>query len=137
MYIRISVSRDYQGNPGWGHSLRITALLASLRATAKIDCGSALHMFGLVSDGGVHSHNDASLRICWSLLREQGYRSRVYVHGFLDGRDTPPACGKGLCSSSLEAEDEESSASVKLQAVMGRYEAMDRDNRWDRVEACL
>ena len=91
---------------------------------------SALHMFGLVSDGGVHSHNSPSYGLL-ELAKRQGL-SKVYVHCFLDGRDTPPASGKDYVQ---ELVDKMAEIGVgEVASVSGRYYAMDRDNRWDRVE---
>lgn len=92
--------------------------------------GSALHMWGLVSDGGVHSHNTHIYGLL-ELAKRNGL-DNVYVHCFLDGRDTPPASGKGYVEA-LEAKMKEIGVG-KVASVMGRYYAMDRDNRWDRVE---
>ena len=92
--------------------------------------GSALHLFGLVSDGGVHSHNSHIYGLL-ELAKRQGIE-KVYVHCFLDGRDTPPASGKEYVEE-LEAKMKEIGVG-KVASVMGRYYAMDRDNRWDRVE---
>lgn len=91
---------------------------------------SDLHLMGLVSDGGVHSHNTHIYGIL-ELAKKQGL-SNVYVHCFLDGRDTPPASGKEYVEE-LEAKMKEIGVG-KVATVMGRYYAMDRDNRWDRVE---
>ena len=91
---------------------------------------SALHMWGLVSDGGVHSHNTHIYGLL-ELAKRNGLE-KVYVHCFLDGRDTPPASGKGFVED-LEAEMKKIGVG-KVATVMGRYYAMDRDNRWDRVE---
>ena len=91
---------------------------------------SALHVFGLVSDGGVHSHNSH----LYALLRfanKEGLE-KVFVHAFLDGRDTPPTSGKEYIKS-LEEQMREIGTG-KIASVMGRYYSMDRDNRWDRVE---
>lgn len=92
--------------------------------------GSALHMWGLVSDGGVHSHNTHIYGLL-ELAKRNGL-DKVYVHCFLDGRDTPPASGKGFVEA-LEEKMKEIGTG-KVASVMGRYYAMDRDNRWDRVE---
>lgn len=92
--------------------------------------GSALHMWGLVSDGGVHSHNTHIYGLL-ELAKRNGL-DKVYVHCFLDGRDTPPASGKSFVEA-LEAKMKEIGTG-KVASVMGRYYAMDRDNRWDRVE---
>ena len=92
--------------------------------------GSALHLYGLLSDGGVHSHN-THLYALLELAKKEGLE-KVYVHCFLDGRDTPPASGKEFVQ---ELEDKMKEIGVgKIATVMGRYYAMDRDNRWDRVE---
>ena len=91
---------------------------------------SALHMFGLVSDGGVHSHNTHIYGLL-ELAKRNGLE-KVYVHCFLDGRDTPPASGKDFVA---ELEEKMKEIGVgEVASVMGRYYAMDRDNRWDRVE---
>lgn len=91
---------------------------------------SDLHLFGLLSDGGVHSHNTH----LYSLLElaKKGGLENVYVHAFLDGRDTAPTSGKGFIEDLL-AKMEEIGVG-KVATVMGRYYAMDRDNRWERVE---
>ena len=91
---------------------------------------SALHMFGLLSDGGVHSHN-THLYGLLELAKRNGL-SKVYVHCFLDGRDTPPASGKGFAED-LEAEMAKIGVG-EIASVMGRYYAMDRDNNYDRVK---
>ena len=104
------------------------ALLAACENVKKN--GSALHLFGLVSDGGVHSHNSHIYGLL-ELAKRQGIE-KVYVHCFLDGRDTPPASGKEYVEE-LEAKMKEIGVG-KVASVMGRYYAMDRDNRWDRVE---
>lgn len=104
---------------------------ALLSACANVkENASALHLMGLLSDGGVHSHN-THLYGLLRLAKRQGI-DKVYVHCFLDGRDTPPASGKGYIE---ELEKEMKKIGVgKTATVMGRYYAMDRDNRWDRVE---
>jgi 2,3-bisphosphoglycerate-independent phosphoglycerate mutase len=92
--------------------------------------GKALHLLGLVSDGGVHSHIE-HLQALVEMARRQGV-GHVYIHAFLDGRDTPPQSGAAF----LQALEEEL-ARIGLGAVAtvsGRYYAMDRDNRWERVE---
>ena len=89
---------------------------------------SALHMMGLLSDGGVHSHN-THLYGLLELAKRNGLE-KVYVHCFLDGRDTPPASGKGYAED-LEAEMKKLGVG-RIASVMGRYYAMDRDNNWDR-----
>lgn len=92
--------------------------------------GSSLHMYGLLSDGGVHSHITHLFGLL-ELAKREGVE-KVYVHCFLDGRDTPPQSGKGYVQ---ELTDKMNELGVgKIATVMGRYYAMDRDNRWDRVE---
>ena len=91
---------------------------------------SSLHMFGLLSDGGVHSHN-THLYGLLELAKRNGL-SKVYVHCFLDGRDTPPASGKEYAEQ-LEAEMQKIGVG-EIASVMGRYYAMDRDNNYDRVK---
>ncbi len=91
---------------------------------------SALHLMGLLSDGGVHSHN-THLYGLLELAKRQGL-DKVYVHCFLDGRDTPPASGKGFAQD-LAAEMEKIGVG-RIASVMGRYYAMDRDNNYDRVK---
>lgn len=94
------------------------------------DNNSALHLYGLLSDGGVHSHI-SHLYGLLELAKKEGL-DKVYVHCFLDGRDTPPASGKGYVE---ELEEKMKEIGVgKVATVMGRYYVMDRDNRWDRVE---
>lgn len=91
---------------------------------------SDLHLFGLLSDGGVHSHN-THLYGLLELAKRNGIKN-VYIHAFLDGRDTPPTSGKGFIE---ELEEQMRIIGVgKIATVMGRYYVMDRDNRWDRVE---
>ena len=104
------------------------ALLDACANAKKHD--SALHMFGLVSDGGVHSHNTHIYGLL-ELAKCQGLE-KVYVHCFLDGRDTPPESGKEYVEA-LEAEMKKIGVG-EIATVSGRYYAMDRDNRWDRVE---
>ena len=91
---------------------------------------SALHLFGLLSDGGVHSHNTHLYALLE--LAKKFNLSKVYVHAFLDGRDTPPASGKYFVQQLQDKMDEIGIG--KIATVMGRYYAMDRDNRWERVK---
>ncbi len=91
---------------------------------------SALHIYGLVSDGGVHSH----ITHLYGVLEmaKKFDLKKIYVHCFLDGRDTPPASGKGYVE---QLEEEMKKLGVgKVASVCGRYYAMDRDNNYDRVE---
>lgn len=91
---------------------------------------SKLHLFGLLSDGGVHSHN-THLYALVELAKKHGLKD-VYVHCFFDGRDVPPDSAKGYVEE-LEAKLSEIGTG-KIATVMGRYYAMDRDNRWERIE---
>ncbi len=92
--------------------------------------GGALHLMGLLSDGGVHSH----ITHLYALLDMAGRLGleRVYVHAFLDGRDVPPTSGKEFVTDCVNTC--KSLGVGQLATVMGRYYAMDRDNRWERVE---
>lgn len=92
--------------------------------------GGALHLMGLVSDGGVHSSQE-HLYACMDLARREGV-ARCFVHAFMDGRDTPPRSGVGYMRS-LEKRIEDTGYG-RVASVHGRYFAMDRDKRWDRVE---
>lgn len=94
------------------------------------DNNSALHLFGLLSDGGVHSHN-THLYGLLELAKKNGI-DKVYVHAFLDGRDTAPTSGKDFM---IELCDKMKEIGVgEVASVSGRYYAMDRDKNWDRVE---
>ena len=91
---------------------------------------SKLHMMGLLSDGGVHSY----ARHLYALLELAKRRDfeEVYVHAFMDGRDTPPTSGE---THIRELEDKMSEKGIgKIATISGRYYAMDRDKRWERVE---
>ena len=90
---------------------------------------SALHLMGLLSDGGVHSHNTHMYAIV-EMAKRMGVKE-VYLHCFLDGRDVPPASGADYVAEA-KAKLEEIGLG-KIATVMGRYYAMDRDNRWERV----
>ena len=92
---------------------------------------SDLHLFGLLSNGGVHSHI-THLYALLELAKRNGIKN-VYVHGFMDGRDTAPDGGKEFISQ-LSDKMEELGVG-QIASIMGRYYVMDRDNRWDRVEA--
>lgn len=90
---------------------------------------SALHLMGLLSDGGVHSHIQHLFGLL-NMAKDQGL-SKVYVHCFMDGRDVPPSSGKDYIQQLL---DELNALGVgKIATISGRYYAMDRDNRWERV----
>lgn len=92
--------------------------------------GSALHLMGLLSDGGVHSHI-THLYALLKMAQDQGLK-KVYVHCFLDGRDVPPTSGKGFVEK-LQAKIQQLGIG-QIATVMGRYYAMDRDKRWERLQ---
>ena len=91
---------------------------------------SSLHLFGLLSPGGVHSHNTHLYGIL-ELAKRKGL-SKVYIHAFLDGRDVPPSSAKEYVAEAVEKCAEIGVG--KIATISGRYYAMDRDNRWERVE---
>ena len=95
-----------------------------------LDKGSALHVMGLVSDGGVHSHMDHLLAVV-KMARDAGI-SKIFIHAFMDGRDVPPSSGEGYIRD-LESKLAELKAG-RIATVAGRFYAMDRDNIWDRVQ---
>ncbi|MDY4954740.1 MAG: 2,3-bisphosphoglycerate-independent phosphoglycerate mutase, partial [Candidatus Onthomonas sp.] len=92
--------------------------------------GTALHLMGLLSDGGVHSHIE-HLYALLRMAKRQGLE-KVYIHAFLDGRDVSPSSGLGFVEETVRHCAEIGVG--KIATVMGRYYAMDRDKRWDRVE---
>lgn len=105
-------------------------VLSKAVATARAH-HSALHIFGLLSDGGVHSH-EQHLHAMLEMAARAGAR-KVYLHAFLDGRDTPPKSAAAYLQR-LEARCRELGAG-RIASLVGRYYAMDRDKRWPRVEA--
>ena len=118
------ISRDIENgtlaeNPALGGAIR-----------GAIAADGAVHVIGLLSPGGVHSHEDHLLAAC-RMAMEQGARY-VYIHAFLDGRDTPPRSAR----ASLEKADRvlRDAGVGRIASVVGRYFAMDRDNNWDRIE---
>jgi len=98
-----------------------TGFVAALK-----ESGGTAHMLGLMSPGGVHSHQDQMAALA-NLLAAEGIP--VAVHAFLDGRDTPPSSGRGFMEAFLAAAPQ-----ATIATVTGRYFGMDRDKRWDRVE---
>lgn len=104
------------------------ALRAAMENAAQD--GKALHLAGLLSNGGVHSHN-THLYGLLEMAKKSGV-NHVFVHCLMDGRDVPPDSGKGFVEE-LTAKMEELGVG-KIATVIGRYYAMDRDNRWERVE---
>ena len=110
-----------------GSFFKNKALLAAC-ANAR-EKGTSIHFMGLLSDGGVHSH-ETHLYALLRLAKEQGLE-KVFVHCFLDGRDTPPTSGAGYIRKLKEKMEEIGVG--KIGTVSGRYYAMDRDKRWERV----
>ncbi len=92
--------------------------------------GTALHLMGLLSNGGVHSHNEHLYGLL-RMAKKKGLE-KVYVHTFLDGRDVPPTSGADFMQALQQEIDEIGVGSIAT--IMGRFYAMDRDNAWDRVE---
>ena len=111
-----------------GDFFKNPVLLEAVENCKKND--SSLHLYGLVSDGGVHSHITHIYGLL-ELAKRSGLE-KVYVHCFLDGRDTPPASGKDYVAQ-LEAKMKEIGVG-QVASVQGRYYVMDRDKNWDRVE---
>lgn len=91
--------------------------------------GKALHLMGLVSDGGVHSHLNHLIALC-TIAADYGLK-KVYIHAFMDGRDTDP---KGGILYIQQLEEAIKTTPAQLASIVGRYYAMDRDNRWERVK---
>ncbi|HHM06520.1 MAG TPA: 2,3-bisphosphoglycerate-independent phosphoglycerate mutase [Gammaproteobacteria bacterium] len=125
----------YQEFSRISRAIKSGSFFTNTTLTAAVDCavtaGKAVHVLGLLSPGGVHSHEDhifAMLR----LAVERGAK-RVYLHAFLDGRDTPPKSA----AASLEKAHALSSelGAARIASMVGRYYAMDRDHRWPRVQA--
>lgn len=104
------------------------ALLASMDNVKRNN--SALHLYGLLSDGGVHTHITHLFGLL-EMAKREGIKN-VFVHCFMDGRDTAPTSGKGFIAD-LEEKMKEIGVG-QIASIMGRYYIMDRDNRWDRIE---
>ena len=92
--------------------------------------GVGVHFMGLTSDGGVHSSFEHLFKLC-DIAQEYGVSERTYVHCFMDGRDTDPHSGKGFIS---QLEEHLAKTGGRIATVIGRYYAMDRDKRWERVK---
>lgn len=107
-------------------------LIRTLEAGPK--AGGSAHVMGLLSDGGVHSHI-AHLEALLALALERKI-PRVWVHAFLDGRDTAPGSGRGFLERILGHEAFRTDV-AKIASISGRYYAMDRDNRWERIERAM
>ena len=91
--------------------------------------GGVAHLVGLVSEGGVHSHRDHMVYLANSFAR---FGVKVLLHCFLDGRDAPPFSAAKI----IEALEADVDHRVKIATLIGRFYAMDRDNRWERIEKC-
>jgi 2,3-bisphosphoglycerate-independent phosphoglycerate mutase len=89
----------------------------------------AVHLLGLLSDGGVHSHQD-HIFAALTLAQQKGAK-KVYLHAFLDGRDTPPRSAEQYLAEAQQVCD--GLDGVEIASIVGRYYAMDRDNRWERI----
>ena len=114
-------------------SLAANPVLNDAFAAAR-EPGAALHLMGLVSDGGVHSTN-GHLYALARAAREAGV-GHIVVHCFMDGRDVPPKSGAGYLEEleAVLAELTDDACAAEIASISGRYFAMDRDNRWERVE---
>ncbi len=99
---------------------------------AAIKSDKAIHILGLLSEGGVHSHQDHILTMA-EMAANRGAK-QVYIHAFLDGRDTPPRSAESSLVKAA-AKMEQLGGVGRVASLCGRYYAMDRDNRWDRVQA--
>ncbi|MBE0701113.1 MAG: 2,3-bisphosphoglycerate-independent phosphoglycerate mutase, partial [Acholeplasmataceae bacterium] len=106
-----------------GSFFKNKAFLKAIDHTKKHN--SKLHIFGLVSDGGVHSY-PSHIKALFDLATQHNV-PRAYLHAFMDGRDTAPNSGKGFLKDLIDH-------GVKVATVSGRYYAMDRDNNWDRIQ---
>ncbi|MDP3938630.1 MAG: 2,3-bisphosphoglycerate-independent phosphoglycerate mutase [Deltaproteobacteria bacterium] len=123
-----------------GSLARNPALLDTLRAARE--AGGSVHFMGLVSDGGIHSHMKHLIALLRTAVDEKC--PRIFVHAFLDGRDTPPSSARGYIAALEEAiaaiRTSHPECTLRIATIMGRYYAMDRDSRWERTGqayACL
>ena len=110
---------DFFTNPAYCHAM-----------DACLEQGTSLHLMGLLSDGGVHSHLEHLFALL-KMAKDKGLE-KVYIHAFLDGRDVSPTSGADFVARTVAACEEIGAG--KIATVMGRYYAMDRDKRWDHVE---
>lgn len=109
-------------------TLHQNEVLLKALADAK-ENGKAVHLMGLVSDGGVHSHINHLKGLC-DILTENGIAA-AYIHAFLDGRDTDPKGGAGYLEDLMQHIADKN---IQLASIVGRYYAMDRDKRWERIK---
>jgi 2,3-bisphosphoglycerate-independent phosphoglycerate mutase len=110
------------------HELHNNPVLTAAFDYAKQN-NKAVHFIGLVSNGGVHAHIEHLKALCDAA--QEANVEKVFIHGFLDGRDTDPNSGLGFIT---DLENHLTKSSAKLASLIGRYYAMDRDNRWERVK---
>jgi 2,3-bisphosphoglycerate-independent phosphoglycerate mutase len=115
-------------NGHFAGNLALNEVITKLKAN-----GGALHIFGLLSDGGVHSHEN-HIHAMLDLALQQGL-SKVYMHAFLDGRDTPPKSAEAYIRCLQDKMD--GLRGGRIASIVGRYYAMDRDKRWDRVKVAF
>jgi len=115
-------------NGHFAGNLALKEVIAKLKAN-----GGALHIFGLLSDGGVHSHEN-HIHAMLDMALHEGL-SKVYVHAFLDGRDTPPKSAEAYIRCLQDKMD--GLHGGRIASIVGRYFAMDRDKRWDRVKVAF
>jgi 2,3-bisphosphoglycerate-independent phosphoglycerate mutase len=118
------IDKDIEDGPFFSNPALCTA------TDKTISANSALHIFGLMSAGGIHSHEDQIIAMIELAVRKGA--SQIFLHAFLDGRDTPP---RSALPSLLRAEKLlVDSGKGRIASICGRFFAMDRDNRWDRVQ---
>jgi 2,3-bisphosphoglycerate-independent phosphoglycerate mutase len=110
------------------HTLQSDEILTDAIKSA-IARGASIHLMGLVSDGGVHSHIEHLKALCDIINAHQA--PNAYIHAFMDGRDTDPKSGVGFLKDIITHID---GKNIRLATIIGRYYAMDRDNRWERTQ---
>ncbi|HFE32252.1 MAG TPA: 2,3-bisphosphoglycerate-independent phosphoglycerate mutase, partial [Gammaproteobacteria bacterium] len=125
----------YQEFTRVSRAIRTGSFFTNLTLTNAVDQAiendKALHILGLLSDGGVHSHEE-HIQAMVRLAVERGAK-RVYLHAFLDGRDTPPRSAETYINNMQKVFDELGDG--RFASIIGRYYAMDRDHRWPRIQA--
>ena len=123
------ITKDIREGAFFNHPVLVDAVEQAKAA------GGALHVFGLLSEGGVHSHQDHLIAMCELAI---GRGATVYVHAFLDGRDTPPRSAEPslqkMDAALAAASGKAGAGTGRIASLCGRYYAMDRDERWERVE---
>lgn len=124
----------YQEFTRVSRSIRTGSFFKNRTLTDAVDLtlekNRALHIFGLLSPGGVHSHED-HIHAMFKLAVERGVKE-IYVHAFLDGRDMPPKSAQPTLQAMQDRFDEQGVG--QFASIIGRYYAMDRDHRWDRIQ---